>query len=58
MAQQEQEARVFDDIRTLFDTAQADPAAPRAVLLATVRLLAEGRAVSVAEIAGSERRLP
>lgn len=53
MTQVEQPARVVDDIRTFFDTTQADPATLRSVLPATVRLLAEGRAVSVAEIAGA-----
>jgi alkylmercury lyase len=51
MTQLEQSARVVDDIRTFFDTTQTDPAAIRAVLPAAIRLLAEGRAVSPAEIA-------
>lgn len=51
MTQLEQATRVVDDIRTFFDTTQTDPAAIRAVLPATIRLLAEGRPVSVAEIA-------
>src|SRR5919204_1136416 len=51
MTQLQQSARVVDDIRTFFDTTQSDPAAIRAVLPAAIRLLAEGRAVSPAEIA-------
>ena len=46
-----QATRVVDDIRTFFDTTQADPAAIRAVLPAAISLLAEGRPVSQAEIA-------
>ncbi len=51
MTQLEQTTRVVDDIRTFFDTTQTDPAAIRAVLPATIRLLAEGRPVTVAELA-------
>jgi alkylmercury lyase len=57
MTQLDQTTRVVDDIRTFFDTTQTDPAAIRAVLPAAVRLLAEGRAVSPAEIA-EEANLP
>jgi alkylmercury lyase len=46
-----QTTRVVDDIRTFFDTTQADPRAIRAVLPAAIRLLAEGRPVSPAEVA-------
>ena len=46
-----QATRVVDDIRTLFDSTQADPEALRRVMPATIRLLAGGRPVSPAEIA-------
>ena len=46
-----QPTRVVDDIRTFFDTTQADPRAIRSVLPAAIRLLAEGRPVTTAEIA-------
>jgi alkylmercury lyase len=48
-----QPARVVDDIRTFFDATQADPQAIRRVLPAGIRLLAEGRPVSPAEIAAA-----
>jgi alkylmercury lyase len=57
MTQLKQTTRVVDDIRTFFDTTQTDPAAIRAVLPAAIRLLAEGRTVSPAEIA-TEADLP
>jgi len=47
----EQTTRVVDDIRTFFDTTQTDPDAIRGVLPAAIRLLAEGRPASPAEIA-------
>lgn len=52
-----QATRVADDIRTFFDATQTDPAAIRTVLPATIRLLAEGRPASPAEIA-EEAGLP
>jgi len=57
MTELDQTTRVVDDIRTFFDTTQTDPAAIRTVLPATIRLLAEGRPASPAEIA-EEAALP
>jgi alkylmercury lyase len=51
MADVEQATRVVDDIRTFFDTTQTDPQAVRGVIPAAIRLLAEGRPVTSAEIA-------
>lgn len=51
MTELKQATRVVDDIRSFFDTTQADPQALRGVLPATIRLLAEGQPVSPAEIA-------
>ncbi|MEX2547157.1 MAG: organomercurial lyase [Chloroflexota bacterium] len=51
MTELNQAARVVDDIRTFFDTTQADPQALRGVMPAAIRLLAEGRPVSPVEIA-------
>jgi alkylmercury lyase len=51
MTELEQATRVVDDIRTFFDATQADPQALRGVMPAAIRLLAEGRPVSPAEIA-------
>jgi alkylmercury lyase len=51
MTQPHQATRVVDDIRTFFDTTQADPQALRSVLPAGIRLLAHGRPVSPNEIA-------
>lgn len=50
MTDVEQTTRVVDDIRTFFDTTQTDPEAVRGVLPAAIRLLAQGRPVSPAEI--------
>lgn len=57
MSELKQANRVVADIRTFFATTQADPAALRAVLPATIQLLAEGRPASPAEIA-AEAALP
>ena len=57
MTEMMQPTRVVDDIRTFFDATQADPQAIRAVLPAGIRLLAEGRPVSPAEI-GAAANLP
>jgi alkylmercury lyase len=51
MTDVEQTTRVVDDIRTVFDTTRTDPEAVRGVLPAAIRLLAEGRPVTQAEIA-------
>jgi alkylmercury lyase len=53
MTELRQATRVVDDIRTFFDTTQADPQAIRGVLPAGIRLLAEGRPVSPNEIANA-----
>lgn len=51
MTEFEQTTRVVDDIRTFFGTTQTDLEAVRGVVPAAIRLLAEGRPVSPAEIA-------
>lgn len=51
MTELERSSRVVDDIRTLFDATQANPAALRAMMPAAIRLLAKGRPVSPAQIA-------
>jgi alkylmercury lyase len=51
MTEVQQTTRVVDDIRTFFDTTQTDPKAVRGVLPAAIRLLAEGRPVTLGEIA-------
>ena len=51
MTDVEETTRVVNDIRTFFDTTQTDPDAVRGVLPTAIRLLAEGRPVSPAEIA-------
>ena len=51
MTELDQTTRVVDDIGTFFDTTQTDPDALREVMPAAIRLLAEGRTASPAEIA-------
>lgn len=57
MTELQQTTRVVDDIRTFFDTTQADPEALRRVMPAAIRLLAKGEPVSPVEIA-AEANLP
>ncbi len=53
MTEVQQTTRVVDDIRTFFDTTQTDPGAVRGVIPAAIRLLADGRPVSLEEIAAA-----